>query len=242
MLKFFRKIRQRLLKEGSFQKYLLYALGEILLVVIGILIALQVNNWNQQRLDKQKEALLLKEIHQEFIYNKEEMEVTLAYYKEATKNTSKIMALFPVQLEQVNIDSLATYFNAIGFNPSFDVSIGTINTLKNTTSFEIIRDDELRTLLVRFEDLFMDYAERELRHKRFSLDYVDPYLNKRIPVPYHKNIKDSRVNLHFLTTIEFENLIRNRQRKIQNFIQILENPERPLVQSIHRIIELSKPK
>ncbi len=49
MIKFFRKIRQRLLKENHVTRYLLYALGEIVLVVIGILIALQINNWNESR-------------------------------------------------------------------------------------------------------------------------------------------------------------------------------------------------
>jgi hypothetical protein len=46
MIKFFRKIRQQLLTENKFSKYLLYAIGEIVLVVIGILIALSINNWN----------------------------------------------------------------------------------------------------------------------------------------------------------------------------------------------------
>lgn len=49
MLKFFRRIRLKLLDEGSFKKYLIYAIGEILLVVIGIMIALQINNWNELR-------------------------------------------------------------------------------------------------------------------------------------------------------------------------------------------------
>ena len=51
MIKFFRRIRQQLLSENKFSKYLLYALGEIVLVVIGILIALQINNWNQAQKD-----------------------------------------------------------------------------------------------------------------------------------------------------------------------------------------------
>ena len=50
MIKFFRKIRQNLLTENGFSKYLLYAIGEIILVVIGILIALQINNWNNNRI------------------------------------------------------------------------------------------------------------------------------------------------------------------------------------------------
>ena len=49
MIKFFRNIRRRLLRENRFTRYLIYAIGEIILVVIGILIALQVNNWNEDR-------------------------------------------------------------------------------------------------------------------------------------------------------------------------------------------------
>ena len=48
MIKFFRKIRQNMIKENKVSKYLLYAIGEIILVVIGILIALSINNWNEQ--------------------------------------------------------------------------------------------------------------------------------------------------------------------------------------------------
>jgi hypothetical protein len=55
-MKFFRKIRQRLLTENKFSKYLIYAIGEIVLVVIGILIALSINNWNQGRIDKKSES------------------------------------------------------------------------------------------------------------------------------------------------------------------------------------------
>ena len=55
MIKFFRKIRQRMLKENKFSKYLFYAIGEIVLVVIGILIALQINNWNESRKERFQE-------------------------------------------------------------------------------------------------------------------------------------------------------------------------------------------
>ncbi len=75
MLKFFRTIRRRLLDSGSLQKYLVYAIGEILLVVIGILIAIPVNNWNQKRIERSKEALSSKEIHTEFVFNKNEMAI-----------------------------------------------------------------------------------------------------------------------------------------------------------------------
>ena len=49
MLKFFRKIRQKLINEGNLKRYIIYAIGEIMLVMIGILLALQVNSWNDIR-------------------------------------------------------------------------------------------------------------------------------------------------------------------------------------------------
>ena len=62
MLTFFRKIRKALLESGSTQKYLLYAIGEIALVVIGILIALQINNWNEWRKEREMENGILIEL------------------------------------------------------------------------------------------------------------------------------------------------------------------------------------
>lgn len=62
MIKFYRKIRQRLLTENKFSKYLIYAIGEIILVVIGILIALGINNWNDENNLRRKEINILIEM------------------------------------------------------------------------------------------------------------------------------------------------------------------------------------
>ena len=69
MIKFFRKIRQNLLMDNKTSKYFKYAVGEIILVVIGILIALQINNWNSNRIDQQKEALYLKNLKEILLSN-----------------------------------------------------------------------------------------------------------------------------------------------------------------------------
>ena len=69
MLRFFRSLRQRLLTENKFSKYLLYAIGEILLVVIGILIALQVNTWNEERVEQAEEQAILRQLKTEFTLN-----------------------------------------------------------------------------------------------------------------------------------------------------------------------------
>lgn len=75
MLKFFRKIRQQLLTENKVSNYLIYAIGEIVLVVIGILIALQINNWNENTKLEIEETRLLKQLNIEFKNNKKALEV-----------------------------------------------------------------------------------------------------------------------------------------------------------------------
>jgi len=67
MLKLFRRIRQKLIRKGNLKKYLIYAIGEILLVMIGILLALQVNNWNEDRKDKKVEKQILEGIHRNLL-------------------------------------------------------------------------------------------------------------------------------------------------------------------------------
>ena len=72
MIKFFRKIRQKLLTENRFSKYLLYAIGEIILVVIGILIAIQLNDFNEDRKERKKELSFLQKLKDDIENKKEE--------------------------------------------------------------------------------------------------------------------------------------------------------------------------
>ena len=72
-MKLFRKIRLNRILDKKFKDYLVYAIGEILLVVIGILIAVQVNNWNQQRIKAKKEIHALKDIKSEFNLNEKKI-------------------------------------------------------------------------------------------------------------------------------------------------------------------------
>jgi hypothetical protein len=69
MIKFFRKIRQNLLMENKTGKYFKYAIGEIVLVMIGILLALQVNNWNENRKIRNTEQRLLRDLRTEIQSN-----------------------------------------------------------------------------------------------------------------------------------------------------------------------------
>ena len=81
MLRFFRRIRQRLLAGNRFSKYLLYAVGEILLVVVGILIAIQVDNWNEDRKKRLELSRLLLDIEQDLLHNYQIAGATLGFYR-----------------------------------------------------------------------------------------------------------------------------------------------------------------
>ncbi len=76
MIKFFRKIRYNL-KEGKTVNYLKYAIGEIVLVVIGILIALSINNWNEGRKDLVKSYEILREIKENIQFNTKQFEAEI---------------------------------------------------------------------------------------------------------------------------------------------------------------------
>ncbi|PHQ28449.1 DUF6090 family protein [Leeuwenhoekiella nanhaiensis] len=91
MINFFRKIRQNLLSEGKTAKYIKYATGEIVLVVIGILIALQINNWNEGRKLNQEELRLLSEV-------KSNLETTLINFSRDTLlNTASITKMRKIE-------------------------------------------------------------------------------------------------------------------------------------------------
>ncbi len=78
MIKFFRKTRFDLMDKNKTGKYLKYAFGEIVLVVIGILIALQINNWNSKRIEKTEEQNVLINLKKDFQLNKENLESVLS--------------------------------------------------------------------------------------------------------------------------------------------------------------------
>jgi hypothetical protein len=82
MIKFFRKIRQNLLSKGKIGKYLKYAIGEIILVVIGILIAFSINNWNQKRVLNNQSYQVLLNLKEEIVESKAELESVIDFLED----------------------------------------------------------------------------------------------------------------------------------------------------------------
>ena len=94
MIRFFRQIRQRLLSGNKFSKYLLYAVGEILLVVIGILIALQVDNWNEKRKASNAEHELLINLKKELIKNRDLLAEAMFYTDKSMSGMRQVVEIY----------------------------------------------------------------------------------------------------------------------------------------------------
>lgn len=93
MIKFFRKIRQQLLSENKFSKYLLYAVGEIVLVVIGILIALQINNWNDAQQQYRADIESITNLQSDLILDTLALSSQLQWYEEINDNIRNALLL-----------------------------------------------------------------------------------------------------------------------------------------------------
>ena len=85
MINFFKKIRKKLLSKNKFSSYLIYAIGEIVLVVIGILIALQINNWNENKKKEQYELSLLKEMKKNLKADIRDIEINIKFNERSIK-------------------------------------------------------------------------------------------------------------------------------------------------------------
>src|SRR5210317_888694 len=131
MLTFLRKFRKSLMGSGSTRKYLLYAVGEIALVVIGILIALQINNWNEFKKDRVQERKVLTELKVSLQRNCTEMEKDALRRKNWNKSSDIIISALQNRIEYS--DSLNLHFhNARIPGTNLSLSLSGYEGLKNT--------------------------------------------------------------------------------------------------------------
>jgi len=152
MINFFRKIRQNLISEGKMMKYLKYAIGEIVLVVIGILIALQVNNWNNERKLRQTETDLLYSIRDNLLASKYNLEANIAYNENTIANFERIINHIDSGLQYDSALDSSYSFLSYWSEPSFTYS--SYETLKSM-GLDIIRNDSIRLGIIEiYEEIF----------------------------------------------------------------------------------------
>ncbi|SFR46403.1 hypothetical protein SAMN04490243_1805 [Robiginitalea myxolifaciens] len=173
MIKFFRKIRQNLLAKGKAVQYLKYAVGEIILVVIGILIALQINNWNEQRKDNAKEQAILKRLKKEFIANKEQLLEKIESRNDINKKCVRLLTLYN-EPEKAELDSIILYFGSI-IPTTFDPIQ---NDLVRSGNIEIVKSEELKQLLINWSTDVVQLREVEQMFLRYWETQFSNYTNE----------------------------------------------------------------
>lgn len=178
MIKFFRHIRKSLLMENKTGKYFKYAIGEIILVVIGILIALQINNWNENRKEKLEESSILQNLHDEFSANKQLLKNTKLSSDTAEEIGYKLMSLFgkpKAYIERNNPDSLLYFVLEPG---EFRPSENTVNDLIQSGRLKLLQNKKLKDQLYKWQSALKDF-DAQYNRVEIKIDQdIIPYLNK----------------------------------------------------------------
>ena len=154
MINFFRKIRKKLADDNQFLKYSRYAIGEIVLVVVGILIALQINNWNEERKIRSSEREILIEIKENLTQIEKMMRSTLNQMDVNNTYSDTLLNILDKQSNQPEI--LARCLNS-AINLAYgnlQITKNGFETLKNK-GLDILSNDEVKKeIVILFEELY----------------------------------------------------------------------------------------
>ena len=194
-----------MLTENKFSKYLIYAIGEIILVVVGILIALQINNWNEHRKANTYQNQVYKQIYIDIKNDSLNLENTIAFYKKKDKLMNEIIYdnVPAIAYDTLNKESqrqspygitLITNFNNVN------------NTIKGYQLFKTINNteidiDSLSTYVGNYYSLGLyneDYSDAVIANARKNISelqqkdwFLDVVLNRRLNPDYLNFIKNS---------------------------------------------------
>jgi len=224
MIKFFRKIRYNLMNQNKTTKYFKYAIGEIILVVIGILIALSINNWNEERKDRIREQSILKNLQIDFKSNINNVDKTYNSFLEAYEASANLLEIISTNeiIDGYEIEHLLD--EIINKTMSLDMNTGSINEMLNTGSINLIRDNNLKKQLSNWSYFETDTQDDVVIYRDYLFDFFIPSLtdkallrNMKVPEFFEEDLKlqiisKSNFKIDYNTTIrtvEFENELYN---------------------------------
>jgi len=166
-----RRIKQKLFREGKLRKYFIYALGEIILVMIGILLALQINNWNQERIERTKEIKALSALDKEFELNHKRI---------TTKQNLRNLIVPKIDSYITLIETgKADYYSFKDFHLNqimhgmTNPSNGVINALISSGEISLITNDSLKYFLADWKNQLENLYENELILWNSELKFIE---------------------------------------------------------------------
>ncbi len=248
MFRFFRQLRQHLLTENKFNRYLLYALGEIALVVIGILLALQIDTWNESKKQGQASRDFLLRLQQEVQQNIQYTEAEIRVEIRQVESSKRILQFFNTPLGEVDPMVLDSLMYIIFSNNTLEVSSGTLTEGFNTGTIAIIEPDSLRVALYNLPTVVEEIRQQEAIDRDDVNGDFKTYLYENYNFrnmdngfsPYQGEIGQTKFqsydNLTVLSSPYFENMIDNRFWNCQRQLNQLQKFSRELL----RIDEIIK--
>ena len=198
MLKFFRKIRKNLINQNRFSKYLIYAIGEIILVVIGILIALSINNWNEGRKSRVVELKVLKQIEADLKKTLPQLDGAVNAMQEIYESCEIIINVW--ENKSTYSDTLSWHFfksSWTGIGYMTGISTSGYDNLQNL-GFDLIQNDSIRERIIhvygkRIPQLLNQFNtpnENAINKEHYLKTFLISYDNNWVPFDYDKLLND----------------------------------------------------
>lgn len=181
MRKFLSRLRNKQIKKKKVRKYLINTLDELFLVVLGILIALQVNKWYGERKDHQQETIILSDLKQEYLGKLEEINHKIALRDQISDSASKLLEMIAMDSLSVSRDSLNKLVIYTLFKPTFNASNNVTDELIHSGNLYLISKRKLRLLLTDWSGQLEKLLEEEQRLNMVTLLHYEPYIRERYP-------------------------------------------------------------
>ena len=178
------------MKQNKTSKYFKYAIGEIVLVVIGILIALQINNWNENRKNNNIEKETLISLKSDLKSALEQLNDKIAQNIGFKTRDSILLDVIHFKKE-ISIDSLEVLTLGHIWSPGFDPEIGTLNEILSTGKMSVIKNASLRKHISTWNKYMDELMEVDDKLAYFDLQVKTPMYSKQLP---YKNFLSNLIN------------------------------------------------
>lgn len=243
MLKFFRRIRESLFVDGGAKRYFFYAIGEIILVVIGILIALQINNWNEYRKDRILEKEYLSRLKEDLTFD-----ISWINYYFLDRFEKKILCLENAKsYYQGNyvINDTTQFLDDISYggvfgNVDWTLNKNTYSEIISTGNLRKIDSDTLRTKINNYYESVDAYIIASKNYVSGYINYVNSMKSFNPNNPKQISKFDQKFLLDHLKTEEFyrlTNLEITLANRIQDWAKIIKDNAIDLIENIDQALK-----
>ena len=207
------------MEQNKTSKYFKYAVSEIILVVIGILIALQINNWNENRNNLNEEKTILKTLKTEISENQIILKGDLNRHLNLSRLLMELSDYISPEPQLIRDSRLDSLMFSLGWLPSYTPKDGALNSILTSGKISLIKNNELNSKLASWNSLMNQYNMALNWSEKDVFDMVLPYIQKKYPLKRALKFfnSDTKIKSKFkfsqealLSDMEFETIVAER--------------------------------